>query len=76
MCDFNIGVKPPGMITKRPAAMPWGSRWRREALLHENLRVGRFGPLLSSPQEPHYRNEVEGPSHVQDEVPRGELAGL
>ena len=28
------------------------------------------------PQEPHYRDEVEGPSHVQDEVPRCELAGL
>ena len=28
------------------------------------------------PQEPHYRDAVEGPSHVQDEVPRCELAGL
>ena len=28
------------------------------------------------PQEPHYRDEVEGPSHVQDEVPRCELAGV
>ena len=28
------------------------------------------------PQEPHYRDEVEGPFHVQDEVPRCELAGL
>ena len=28
------------------------------------------------PQEPHYRDEVEGPSHVQDEISRGELAGL
>ena len=28
------------------------------------------------PQEPHYRNEVEGPSHVQDEISRGELTGL
>ncbi len=27
------------------------------------------------PQEPHYRDAVEGPSHVQDAVPRGELAG-
>ena len=36
-----------------------------EALLHENpLRVGRRGPPFSSPQEPHYRDEVEGPSHA------------
>ena len=28
------------------------------------------------PQEPHYRDEVEGPSHIQDEISRGELAGL
>ena len=28
------------------------------------------------PQEPHYRDAVEGPSHVQDEVPRCELGGL
>ncbi len=31
---------------------------------------------LDPPQEPHYRDAVEGPSHVQDEVPRCELAGL
>ena len=31
---------------------------------------------LDPPQEPHYRDEVEGPSHVQDEVSRCELAGL
>ena len=48
------------------------------------LRLGRCcmktlcGGLTSRdpPQEPHYRDEVEGPSHVQDEVPRCELAGL
>ena len=51
-------------------------RGRCWALLPEDLRVGRFGPPFSSPQEPHYRDEVEGPSHVQDEVPRCELAGL
>ena len=28
------------------------------------------------PQESHYRDEVEGSSHVQDEISRGELAGL
>ena len=28
------------------------------------------------PQEPHDRDAVEGPSHVQDEISRGELAGL
>ena len=28
------------------------------------------------PQEPHDRDEVEGPSHVHDEISRGELAGL
>ena len=47
----------------------------REAFLHEDLRVGRFGPPFSSPQEPHCRDEVEGSSHVSDEVPRGELVG-
>ena len=31
---------------------------------------------LDPPQEPHYRDEVEGPSPVQDEVPRCELASL
>ena len=31
---------------------------------------------LDPPQEPHYRDAVEGPSPVQDEVPRCELAGL
>ncbi len=29
-----------------------------------------------APRGPHYRDAVEGPSHVQDEVPRGELAGV
>ena len=28
------------------------------------LRVGRFGPLFSSPQEPHCRDAVEGSFHV------------
>ena len=28
------------------------------------------------PQEPHYRDEVEGPSHIQDEISGGELGGL
>ena len=47
------------------------------ALLYEYpLRVGRRGPPFSPPQEPHYRDAVEGPSQVQDEVSRGELAGL
>ena len=31
---------------------------------------------LDPPQEPHYRDEVEGPSPVQDKVPRCELGGL
>ena len=31
---------------------------------------------LDAPQEPHDRDEVEGPSHVYDKVPRCELAGL
>ena len=36
------------------------------ALLHEYpVGVGRRGPHFSGPpQEPHYRDEVEGPSHV------------
>ena len=40
------------------------------------LRVGRFGPPFSSPHESHCRDAVEGSSHVEDEVPRGELADL
>ena len=30
---------------------------------------------LDPPQEPHCRDEVEGPSPVQDKVPRCELGG-
>ena len=30
---------------------------------------------LDPPQYPHYRDAVEGPSHVSDEVPRCELGG-
>ena len=44
------------------------------ALLHEDTAGGRTS--RDPPQEPHYRDAVEGPSHVQDEVPRCELAGL
>ena len=44
------------------------------ALLHKDPAGGRTS--RDPRQEPHYRNEVEGPSHVQDEVPRCELAGL
>ena len=40
----------------------------------KTLRGGRTS--RDPPQEPHYRDEVEGPSHVQDEVPRCELAGV
>ena len=40
----------------------------------------RWGGLArasgDAPQESHYRDEVEGPSPVQDELPRCELAGL
>ena len=44
-----------------------------------NTRCGWGGVARTSrdpPQEPHSMDAVEGPSHVQDEVPRGELAGL
>ena len=44
-----------------------------------NTRCGWGGVARTSrdpPQEPHYGDEVEGPSQVQDEVPRCELAGL
>ena len=37
---------------------------------------GVASPTRNLPQEPHYGDEVEGPSHVSDEVPRCELAGL
>ena len=36
--------------------------------MNDLLWVVRFGPSFSPPQEPHYRDEVEGPSHVQDEI--------
>ena len=38
-----------------PTAFDLGRNRQREigALLHEDLRVGRFGPPFSSPQEPH-----------------------
>ena len=36
------------------------TRWCMKDL----LRVGRFGPPFSSPQEPHCRDAVEGSSHV------------
>ena len=38
------------------------------------LRGGRTS--RDPPQGPHYRDEVEGPSPVQDKVPRCELGGL
>ena len=44
-----------------------------------NTRCGWGGVARTSrdpPQEPHYGDEVEGPSQVQDEVSRGELGGL
>ena len=44
-----------------------------------NTRCGWGGVARTSrdpPQEPHYGDEVEGPSHVQDKISRGELAGL
>ena len=36
--------------------------WR--CCMKDLLRVGRFGPPFSSPQEPHCRDAVEGSSHV------------
>ena len=44
-----------------------------------NTRCGWGGVARTSldpPQEPHCRDEVEGPSPVQDKVPRCELGGL
>ena len=44
-----------------------------------NTRYGWGGVARTSrdhPQEPHYGDEVEGPSQVQDEVSGGELGGL
>ena len=44
------------------------------------MKTLRWGGLArishDPPQDPHYRDAVEGPSHVQYEVPRCELAGL
>ena len=40
----------------------------------KTLRGGRTS--RDPPQGPHYRDEVEGPSPVQDKVPRCELGGL
>ena len=41
------------------------------------MKTLRWGGLArisrDPPQDPHYRDEVEGPSHVQDEIPRCEL---
>ena len=63
----------PTFLPGGEAARPWDAatgalvrrpRRRRWALLHEDLRVGRLGPPFSSPQEPHCRDAVEGPSHV------------
>ena len=59
---------------KRGNALVNSSRGVWAALLHKDPAGGRAS--RDPRQEPHYRNEVEGPSHVQDEVPRGELAGL
>ena len=36
--------------------------------MNDLLWVVRFGPSFSPPQESHYRDEVEGPSHIQDEI--------
>ena len=44
--------------------------------MNDLLWVVRFGPSFSPPQESHDRDAVEGPSHIQDEISRGELAGL
>ena len=49
-------------------------RWKKGRCCMKTLCGGRTS--RDPPQEPHYRDEVEGPSHVQDEVPRCELAGL
>ena len=54
----------PGFVTWR-CCMKTLCRWGGVA------RISR-----DPPQEPHYGDEVEGPSQVQDEVPRCELAGL
>ena len=39
-------------------------RAARRCCMKDLLRVGRFGPPFSSPQEPHCRDAVEGSSHV------------
>ena len=69
----------------------WDDVWQRFAeapRTYKGIAVGRccmktlcrWGGVArisrDPPQEPHYRDEVEGSSHVQDEVPRCELACL
>ena len=63
--DLQSGLSPLTGLSRH-------TRWCMKDL----LRVGRFGPPFSSPQESHCRDAVEGSSHVEDEVPRGELADL
>ena len=71
--DPNVRLKPSGVEWLGDVPAHWEGRccmntlWGWESL----ARTSR-----DPPQEPHYRDAVEGPSHVQDEVPRCELAGL
>ena len=59
--EFQLG----GLSSVSPSQTVRLPRARRPALLHEEpLWVGRFGPSFSPPQESHYRDAVEGSSHV------------
>ena len=44
------------------AVAAWGGASPGRCCMKDLLRVGRFGPPFASPQEPHCRDAVEGPS--------------
>ena len=58
-------------------------QWKKASGYHRRrccMKICGWGGLartsLDPPQVPHCRDAVEGPSHVQDEISRCELAGL
>ena len=62
MCDVHTGVTPPELITTRPAAMPWGSRGRRDA---------SPGPTRRSNNSPG-RRPKDSPQNRADARERGD----
>ena len=74
------GSCPPGVVPPVQASRPTAPPARPYDAGRCCMKICGWGGVartsLDPPQEPHYRDEVEGPSQVQDEVPRCELAGL